>query len=152
VSDPDTIDVKPPTAEASAAVPPPTDAEKAAEAAAEDAPQEAPPEFVWAQGFLMAVRAFANERKAEQVHITVTLANGERVPVMSVGPGGPPGFVGFGVETEGLREKIQASEESIPSSQGMYVPIGSIAKIEFSSEAEEQHALGFHVDRELDEA
>jgi hypothetical protein len=113
--------------------------------------QEMPPDLVWAQGFHMAARAFATERDAKELHITITLANGESIPVISVGPGGPPGFVGFGVETEGLREQMEESSEPVPSPRGVYVPIGSIAKIEFSAEKEEAHAVGFHVERAMDD-
>lgn len=113
-----------------------------------------PPEFVWAHGFLAAARNFATERKLEQVHIQVTLANGETFPVISVGPGGPPGFIGFGVETEGIREAIDAAtpEEPVLSPTGYYVPIGSVAKVEFSAEIPEDHGVGFTVDQELDES
>ncbi|MDH3724357.1 MAG: hypothetical protein OER93_01215 [Thermoleophilia bacterium] len=142
----------------------PTDAQVAAPAAdtaegphpASDAvaaePQRVPHDLAWAQGFHMAVRAFASERQAGEIHITVTLASGEQIPVISVGPGGPPGFVGFGVETEGLREQIEEGKKPIPSPRGVYVPIGSIAKVEFSADHEEAHAIGFRIDSALDEA
>lgn len=115
-------------------------------------PEQMPPDLAWAQGFHMAARAFASDREAKEIHITITLANGESIPIISVGPGGPPGFVGFGVETEGLRKEIEHREEPIPSPRGVYVPIGSIAKVEFSTDHEEEHAIGFRVDSELDEA
>lgn len=128
--------------------------------AAPDGPREGaptgppPPEVIWAHGFLAAARNFATERKIEEVHIEVTLANGETFPVISVGPGGPPGFIGFGVETEGLREEIDQATPEAPvlSPKGYYVPIGSVAKVTFSAEIPEERAVGFVVDQGLDES
>jgi hypothetical protein len=134
---------------------PAADIVEGAKAAAPAVPaeqQRIPPDLAWAQGFLMAAQTFAGEREAKEIHITITLASGEQIPVISVGPGGPPGFVGFGVETEGLRQQIEESDKPIPSPRGVYVPIGSIAKVEFASDHEEAHAIGFRVDGGLDEA
>lgn len=119
------------------------------------APATPPPrEVVWAHGFLAAARNFAAERKIDEVHIEVTLANGETFPVISVGPGGPPGFIGFGVETEGLREEIEGAtpEKPVLSPTGYYVPIGSVAKVQFSAEIPADHTVGFTVNQDLDES
>ena len=128
---------------------------EAAPAGPDGAPQGPPPrEVIWAHGFLAAARNFAAERKLEEVHIQVTLANGESFPVISVGPGGPPGFIGFGVETEGLRQELESATPEAPvlSPKGYYVPIGSVAKVEFSAEIPEERAVGFVVDQDLDES
>lgn len=113
-----------------------------------------PPEVIWAHGFLGAARNFATERKLEEVHIEVTLASGETFPVISVGPGGPPGFIGFGVETEGLREEIDQATPEAPvlSPKGYYVPIGSVAKVTFSAQIPAERSVGFVVDQGLDES
>lgn len=112
-------------------------------------PEELTPDLRWARGFLAAARDFAAERNLQQIHIEVTLVGGETFPVMSVGPGGPPGFIGFGVETDELRERIRDKGEAVPSPRGVYVPFAAVAKIEFLAEAPE-HAIGFTVERGLD--
>lgn len=122
---------------------------------AQGPPSGPPPrEVVWAHGFLAAARNFAAERKIDEVHIEVTLANGESFPVISVGPGGPPGFIGFGVETEGLRQEIEGATPDKPvlSPTGYYVPIGSVAKVQFSAEIPADHTVGFTVNQDLDES
>jgi hypothetical protein len=128
----------------------PSAGEAASQPAAPSPDAPVPPDVAWARGFQSAARTFAEERGLREIHIEITLADGERFPVISIGPGGPPGFIGFGVETEGLRERMEEGGREIRSPRGVYVPAPSVTRIEFSAEPAEKQAVGFWVDRELD--